>query len=462
MLAQNSFLFRLLGSDVDDSNFTKEYFKEARFYLDTNVLLNAIEPNTRHHDSYNLIKREVKKFNADIYVFNQNIRELENLLNHKYEDITETLKSCPTGVINEIDDFLSDRLQKQIDKDGEIDLEAIFERYRNIEDWAKSNQINVNSIESLYTLDDQKVEIHKARVQYAYKKRKGTPKSNNQSIIDAKLLLAASQVKAMHDKTWVLTMDTTLPEVELEGNDEPLVLTIEALLQWLSIGFVENGNDYAKIFSTVLTERLLPSKQFFSFEDFKIFHDLEKNVKELPERDVIECMEHIRKNIGNYNLSESDDREKLHYEIDKFFKRSDLEYKDNLIKLNKKLGKEEEKNNKLQNNFEEYREESKKKFKNLEEQRDNAEENAYEIREELTVFKKNVKNAIKAVAIFLIAELILNTLTLLALNLMENGYFQEISILQIESIIFAISLTITILWDINNYKLLLKLKSIYK
>lgn len=450
LLAQNSFLFRLLGSDVDESSFSKEYFKDARFYLDTNVLLNALEPNTKHHDSFNLISKEIKSYNASLYVFEQNIRELDDVIAHKYDLLIELLKKCPESIIEKSDSFLSDRISKQIKQKGKIDVDELFDDYSDIDGWCRKNNVNVNNIEDTYGLDDQRVEVIRERVKRAYKKKNNNgEKYNKQAEVDAKLLLAALRVKDMYPKTWVMTLDTTLPLVELDDGDEPLVLTIEALIQWLSIGFVKQNTDYAKIFSDVLTEKLLPSHRFFTLEDFQIFSRLEKDVKELPDSDIIGCVEYIRENVGTYNLSKAEDREKLHYEIEKYFSRTDLKYKDILIELNKEVENQKQDRKKTEIKFENYKETTKKEIETLQ-------ENNSKLTKQINDAQKTIYDSARIGFVFIFMCVLLSILTLLLFYFLGEGYFNEANLLSVGINIILISTFITAMYDLKNSNLILR------
>jgi hypothetical protein len=51
-LAQNYYLAKMLGLDDGGALLSNEVFGNARFYLDTNILFQAVEPRMRHHRSF--------------------------------------------------------------------------------------------------------------------------------------------------------------------------------------------------------------------------------------------------------------------------------------------------------------------------------------------------------------------------------------------------------------------------
>jgi hypothetical protein len=79
--------------------------------------------------------------------------------------------------------------------------------------------------------------------------------------------------------------------------------------------------------------RLLPQDRIFDLEDFLIFHEMHMSCKELPAEDVEECIRYIKANIPMLDPLVPADREKLTYEVSKFFADPGRKYKKEIARL---------------------------------------------------------------------------------------------------------------------------------
>jgi hypothetical protein len=110
--------------------------------------------------------------------------------------------------------------------------------------------------------------------------------------------------------------------------------------------------------------RLLPQERIFDLEDFLIFDEMNMSCKELPAEDVEGCVRYIKANAPMLDPSNSADREKLAYEVSKFFADPGRKYKQEIERLeseNVKIKQEYEENLKDRNReIEELKERTKK------------------------------------------------------------------------------------------------------
>lgn len=450
-LAQNMLLLRLLDDEINESTLSTDYFREVDFFIDTNILLPAIEKTAKNHSSYKLLKAKSKVNKSKLKIFRQNIEELDDWLDYQYKVLDKVLTSCPADVLEESDSLLAEKIVKKYNLDQnisvakDINLDDVFDDFAELESWCTKNDIEVLSIDEVCNITSERVDIIKQRVKYAYKKIKKTAKRDKQAEFDAKLLCAIHSLKKENPKTWILTADTTLPTVIVEQGQKPFVITIDALLQWMSIGTPKNSTEFADTFSKLLQERLLPRERFFSISDFKIFSELEKNVSQLPKEDVINCLKHIRENVSGYDLSKAEDREKMHYEVDKYLKSGELNYDRELAKT-EDLYKNEKKRRKV----------AEKKESEAIEKVDRLSHKVQEMEKD----RSAIKGAFKLFFISILIFILLNILFFLALFILGEDntkqifekYLGEIPWLKIEGIIVFLSVTITSFYDINSAK----------
>jgi len=165
-------------------------------------------------------------------------------------------------------------------------------------------------------------------------------KSRGAAIRDALLLLWLQKLREENgDNIWLITTDTSLPTCPPpNASSGSLAITLDAILQWISTMVVPEDAvaDFTSIFAEMLKYRLLPQDRIFDLEDFLIFHEMHLSCKELPAEDVENCIRYIRVNAPMLDPSDPADREKLAYEVSKFFADPGRKYKQEIARLEAK------------------------------------------------------------------------------------------------------------------------------
>ena len=122
----------------------------------------------------------------------------------------------------------------------------------------------------------------------------------------------------------MITLDNSLPGAlqspDTSGTTRPVAVTLDALVQWLSVVSPDEADEQAmaSIFAESL-KSMLPHGVFFDLQDFLVLASMELSCKELPEQDVEECIRTIRAKAPSLDPSKAEDREKLAHEISRFF-----------------------------------------------------------------------------------------------------------------------------------------------
>ncbi len=149
------------------------------------------------------------------------------------------------------------------------------------------------------------------------------------------MLWAAKFKKSIKGNAWVITADTSLTGVLINSLETSPALSLDTFIQWVSPLFLPDEDDceVSAIFSELLKFKLLPQDRFFVLEDFEIFHDMHMTCKNLPAKDVEQCIKYIKTKAPKLNPHDPRDREKLMYEVSKFFASSDRQYKQDILKL---------------------------------------------------------------------------------------------------------------------------------
>src|SRR5579864_5961152 len=91
-LAQNYYIARALGLDQGGSLLSKEIFGGSAIYLDTNVIIPAVEPSARHHRSIASLCKACQHLGISLHVCQISLDELRRVVSY-WRDILPRIAS---------------------------------------------------------------------------------------------------------------------------------------------------------------------------------------------------------------------------------------------------------------------------------------------------------------------------------------------------------------------------------
>lgn len=385
-MAQNYFLVKALGLDPDILSLFKETFENATFYFDTNLIIPALEPRNEYHESFKALHKACERLNIKFKVCQISLDELRGWLGIQREQIEKVKDQIPKDMAEKVySDFYQAYEEKRCA--GEIfDIDEIFRNFDSpreyleeyfqieLEDdlWFDKAKYDPETIRFAETLQDKSLDIRKrSKTWYA-------------SIHDALLLLWIHKLRKQFDgNIWLITADTSLPGSLPQHSNarlRSLAITQDALLQWISPIWVqeEDEKDFVAIFAEIIKHRLLPQERIFDLEDFIVFHDLNLSCRNLPSKDVEGCIRYIKENAPMLNPLEPVDREKIAYEVAKYFSSPGRIYKQDQERL-------EADNLRIKNELESIRKQHKIEL-------EESDKRAGKLEKEFSMFKKKIKD----------------------------------------------------------------------
>lgn len=339
-LAQNYYVAKALGLDPSGYLLSKEVFRNAVFYLDTNVIINALEPKARHHRSFEALSRACHQLQIGLNICQISLDELRYVVEGRRELIAKVADQIPDDTAPKIRGIFFQLYREQLVSTGTVDFDALFTSFdQPMENLAEP--YGVELIDDLWFIeaeDQPETEKLLQAIRREYEAKRGRPKGKGPALHDALLLrwiLLEREQTARN--TWLVTLDTSLPSFLPQAGDaqvRALAITLDALLQWISpIVMYEDADEVAAIFSEAVKYQLLPQESFFDLRDFLVFAEMEWSCKELPAEDVEECIRYLRINAPNLNPSDPADREKLAHQMSKFFADPSRKYKQEVQRL---------------------------------------------------------------------------------------------------------------------------------
>jgi hypothetical protein len=349
-MGQNHYIAKALGLDPSGYLLSKEVFGNAAFYLDTNVVIQALEPKARHYGSFNALSKACQKLEIKLSVCQISLNELQRAVDYYRDIIQKVANQIPRETAQKVRGVFYQLYREQVSSSGKADFDEIFATFLNpMEVLAQS--YNVVLVDDLWfgEAKHQKEtdELLKA-IKVEYQSKCGRPKFSGSALHDALLLRWIQLDRERSNKnTWLITLDTSLPGFlpqHVAAPTRPLAITLDALLQWISPVAIHDDieDEVAAIFSEAVKYQLLPQESFFDLRDFLVFAEMEWSCKELPAEDVEQCIRYLKTNAPNLDPSLPADREKIAREISKFFADPGRKYKQEIQRLEAELSRIEQ------------------------------------------------------------------------------------------------------------------------
>ncbi len=338
-LAQNYYIAKALGLDPSGVLLSKEVFGHAVFYLDTNIIIEALEPKHRYHKSFLAFNKACKQMGTKLKVLQISLNELQSWLAYQRQLMEKVIDQIPDETASRVSSifyeiYCEKKRAGEAVSVGEFftsfdspmdDLKDLFEVQLEDDTWfdrAKNEEDTIRFAETLRS---------------KYFAMRGRLKRWEASLRDALSLLWLQKLRGENGSNiWLITGDISLPASPTPGApSRSVAITLDAILQWISttVAQTDAATEFPAIFAGMLKYRLLPQDRIFDLQDFLIFHEMHMSCKELPAQDVESCIRYIKVNAPMLDPSNPADREKLAYEVSKFFADPGRKYKQEVARL---------------------------------------------------------------------------------------------------------------------------------
>lgn len=334
-MAQNYYALRVIGLADHSLLLSRESFTNAEFYLDTNVVISALEPREAYHKAFISLCNVCENLGVRVKVCKETLEELDRVVKRNRETIENVIDQIPEETKYKVSsDFFEAYVEKT--KTGEpVNIDAIFENFMSVEDKLRDRfKVTLEDNQWFEQVREEKeIQDFAKDVANRYIKMASHGKGELAAKHDAMCLLWVERLRkrTKNDQNiWFVTRDHTLPGC-LPPNCayDSLAITLDALIQWLSPMDVEtNSEELALAYSEVICSRVLPRERLFDLDDFVIFHELEMTCKALPPEDVEGCIRYLKQSVPLLNPTIPADREKLARRIAIYFADPSRKYKE--------------------------------------------------------------------------------------------------------------------------------------
>jgi len=325
-LTQNSYLLRVLGLDDKGFLLSKEVLGQAILYLDTNVLIPALEARAHLHRSFVALSRACAQLDMSLRVTTTTLEEFRGVVVYQKDLIAKVQDEIPDKTGPKVRSLFFQALREARVENPGLSVDEFFASFEDPQSILDSLGVEVVD-DPWFEEASGTIEIRKLAtvVQKEYKAlHPDQVKRDRAATHDALMIMWVERQRSEADgKVWLATLDTSLPAFMPDkgaADRRPLAITLDALLQWVSPIVSRQGadEDLSEIFSEALRQQILPNENFFDLNDFLIFAELECSCRELPAGDVEKCIQYLGTK-AHVDLSDPVNREKMHHEIAKFF-----------------------------------------------------------------------------------------------------------------------------------------------
>lgn len=339
-LAQNFYVALALGLDSTGTLLSDELIGQCALYLDTNVVVEGLEANARFHGSFQALVTTCKGMGIIPRVWAGTLRELDRVVNHYVDVISRAANRIPEESKAKVRGLFFEKFRDATHKsDDVVDLRKLFANFfdaRRILSSEHGIEIEDDSADAEEAREHD-LEMDVAKIIDLYTdRRRGRKKGRLSAIHDATIVEKAAILTESGSRCFVVTLDQVLAEVRLRRHPAVSVaIGLDAFLQWISPFAVvgQDGGDFAEIFSSALSSHLFPEDNFFEIGDFLIFADIDLDTKQLPARDVEDCVLHLKRVAHQLDPSKPADRERLHGEIARVFADPGRKYHEKLHEM---------------------------------------------------------------------------------------------------------------------------------
>lgn len=329
---KNYYLARAMGVGADADVLSVSLFSESTFYLDSNLLIVALDPTSLHYAAIHQIISGLRRIGAELQVLRVTIDEIRDVAQSQSKNLDNVLRQIPDRLLPKVSGIVARAEAKHRADPSAPSPQDVLQRLEDAE--------RLLSVElGLEVVDDpwfeeasNSEEIRKyaehLRVHYDAFVRSGRRKSHSAALHDALALRWASE--RTKGDSYFLTLDSSLPTSgkyrdATAADRRSAAFLAYGLLPWLGVTG-EEDDAVSESYSALLAAQLLSAQGRFRLQEFRILAELEMECSSLPAEDVEQCLLYLRREARHVDLAKAEDREKVNGLIKGFFASPDRKY----------------------------------------------------------------------------------------------------------------------------------------
>jgi predicted nucleic acid-binding protein len=335
---QNYYLVRMLGMDEAADVLSREIFSGSQVYLDTNVLIELLDPGSPQRRSLEGVMASLRKAGARLCVLRITLQELDKVFSREVPNLEAVLRQIPDGTIGKVRGALARAEALHRQDPAKPSARALVGLFANAEERLKTEMAVEVVDEAWFVEAAPSVEIidRANALRRHYDRRLLRKKRPDAAVHDALALTWIGRQSVAGGKmVCFLTLDLSLPTFKETGwrAGQRVAVSLDALVPWLGAVVGPQDGELSAAYSAVLVNQLLTVSTRFSLQDFRLLAELGMECSKLPADDVESCLVHLRREASNVDVSTAEGREQIHHAVRRFFASPDLRYLKELTEL---------------------------------------------------------------------------------------------------------------------------------
>ena len=330
-LTQGYYVAQLLGLSTDKFNpMADNAFREAVFYIDTNVLVGRLLSGETGR-LFDELVRISRILGIELRVSRATIDEMRWVAAGRLEGLEDVIAKVPSELLKRTRDQFLDTFLELRRGDPEVTPAEFLSRFDEIPKLLETLQIELHDRTAEEIVDDRDVSLECKVINQAAEKTRGRGKSYRVSLHDVCHYILVHNERTHGRKAWFLTQDKTLSQaaVDLGGEQPPFCFPLVGFLQSVS-PFLEAPDAHRSLvdlFSAVLDGEVgdLSGESLFELSELKLISELHSDVFSTPVDQLVPAFDYVKNKILGDRLYQRDDHPKFALELKKFLTSSSKE-----------------------------------------------------------------------------------------------------------------------------------------
>lgn len=331
---KNYYAVRAMGLGQGSHILSSTLFRDATFYLDTNVLIDALDTDSSRHLMVRQSITGLSRIGCKLALLRITVTEFQDLARNLQGRVARIFNQIPDELLSRVDSYVARAEARHRADPSEPSPETLLNHYAQAAEVPLSKlglevvddewfSLNVDN-EEIVTLADR------LREHYGVTAAFSRSKSGAAALHDAlALTFIARTDRAGEGSSHFLTVDYTLPNYKpatlFDGLELNRAVRVDALLPWL--GAVDGEDEStSRALSAALSNQLVPTRGGFSLNDFRLLAEAEMDCKHMPAEDVEQCIAYLRREATGLNTALAEDRETLNGLVRGFFASPERKY----------------------------------------------------------------------------------------------------------------------------------------
>ena len=323
-LTQGYYVAQLLGLNTYEFNpIADDAFREAVFYIDTNVLVGKLlsDEFARLFDE---LVHICEALGVDLRVSRATINETRWVAAGRLEGLEKVLATVPRELVKRTrDQFLDAFLEARRDS-PEMTAEQFLARFDEIPSLLAELEIELYDSTAEEIIGDRDVDRECEAINQAALKTRGGGKSRSVCLHDVCHYLLIQDERRRGRKAWFLTRDKTLIQAtaNLGGGQLPFCFLLVGFLQSVSPFLEASATQHSLVglFSAVLAGEIedLSGESLFDLSELKVISELHTDVLSTPVEQLVPAFDYVKNNVFGGKSYQREDHTKVALELKKF------------------------------------------------------------------------------------------------------------------------------------------------